>query len=80
MLDCLVDTAADAAVVILETMDDVKEELKMLFNTRFPTAIRRFLWRVKLRDDVQHLRYADIFATEHKSTVSVADAQIARVQ
>jgi len=79
MLECLVSTASTAAVAILESFDDVKEELKMLFNTRFPTAIRRFLWRFKLRNDVHHLRYTDIFASEHQSTVSPADAEIARV-
>ena len=79
MLDRLVDSASGAAVAILESFDDVREELKMLFNTRLPTGLRRFLWRVKLRNDVHHIRYAEIFSTEHKATVSAADTEISRV-
>ncbi len=80
MLDHLVDTASDAAVAILESFDDMREELKMLFNQRFPAGVRRFLWRAKLRNGVHHLRYAEIFASEHKATISVNDGQIGRVR
>lgn len=73
LLDHLVDTASDAAVSILESFNNMQEELKMLFNKRFPSGIRKFLWCIKLRNDVHHLQYEEIFASNHKSTVSVND-------